>query len=130
MSQIAASADPRTGTYAVEIAVDGVESLPSGLVGRVTIQTEKAPAPASSSPRSPAQNETFAIPAEALVEADSIKGSVYTVNTEGTRARRVPVTLVSLRGDYVIVRGLDGVKRIVTSGAAFLTDSAKVEIKP
>jgi len=140
VSQIAASADPRTGTYAVEIAMDGVESLPSGLVGRVTIQTGPVPAPAPaftlpqpsalhSAPAS-ASAVTFAIPAEALVEADSSKGSVFTVNAAGTRAKKLPVELVSLQGDVILVRGLSGVQRVVTSGAAFLTDSAKVEIKP
>jgi hypothetical protein len=72
----------------------------------------------------------YAIPAEALVEGDKDRGSVYTVDKTGTRARRVTVALVGLAGDKVLVRGLDGVPRVVRSGATWLSDSARVEIKP
>jgi hypothetical protein len=55
---------------------------------------------------------------------------VFTVDSAGTRARRVVVSLVGLAGDKVLVRGLDGVTRVVRSGATWLTDSSRVEIKP
>lgn len=119
VSQVGAAADPRTGLYVVEIALDGVQSLPSGLVGRAVI-----------APKGESAGGVFAIPAEALVEGDKDRGSVFTVDAAGTRARRVAVELVGLAGDKVLVRGLDGVNRVVRSGATWLTDSARVEIKP
>jgi RND family efflux transporter MFP subunit len=130
VSQIAASADPRTGTYAVEIAIEGAESLPSGLVGRATIKASAKGKPSDKAEKSTDQKRTYSIPAESIVEGDSASGTVYTVDATGKRARRLSVNLVSLQGDFVLVTGLDGVKRVVTSGASFLTDSAKVEIKP
>jgi RND family efflux transporter MFP subunit len=145
VSQVGASADPRTGLYTVEVALEGVAGLPSGLVGKITIgcaatndkkgaDTGKRPgatrcggADAATSGR---KDGISAIPAEALVEGDGDRGVVYTIDASGKRARRLAVTLVGLDGDNVLVRGLDGVTRVVSAGATWLTDSAKVEIKP
>jgi RND family efflux transporter MFP subunit len=145
VSQIGASADPRTGLYTVEVALEGVAHLPSGLVGKLTIgcvaaestkgtDTDARPASSRCSTRVPSPGNQMdgvsAIPAEALVEGDGDRGLVYTVDAAGKRARRVAVTLVGLAGDRVLVRGLDGVARVVSVGATWLTDSARVEIKP
>ncbi|MBI2408906.1 MAG: efflux RND transporter periplasmic adaptor subunit [Gemmatimonadetes bacterium] len=119
VTQVGAAADPRTGLITVEIAIDGVASLPSGLVGRAVI-----------SAKGRASSGVFAIPPEALVEGDNARGTIFTVDASGQRARRVAVTLVGLQGERVLVRGLDGVSRVVRSGAVWLTDSARVEIKP
>ncbi|MHB0964615.1 MAG: efflux RND transporter periplasmic adaptor subunit [Gemmatimonadaceae bacterium] len=153
VTQVGASADPRTGVYVVEIALVGVAALPSGLVGRAVIaprgtgtvgERERARNPellgtGTVGERAQAQKAiedsgltgaVYAIPAAALVEGDKDRGSVYTVDKSGTRARRVTVALVGLSGSSVLVRGLDGVPRVVRSGATWLSDSARVEIKP
>jgi len=145
VSQIGASADPRTGLYTVEVALEGVSALPSGLVGKLTIGCIAAPATkgadtgargASSPCAEPAPKGgktpggVSSIPAEALVEGDGDRGTVFTVDAAGKRAYRVAVTLVGLDGDRVLVRGLDGVTRVVSVGATWLSDSARVEIKP
>ncbi|MHB8839698.1 MAG: hypothetical protein ACYC7F_12210, partial [Gemmatimonadaceae bacterium] len=72
----------------------------------------------------------YSIPAEALVEGNRDRGTVFTVDATGKRAKRVGVTLVGLAGSQVLVRGLDGVTRVVRSGATWLSDSALVEIRP
>ena len=145
VSQIGASADPRTGLYTIEVALEGVSHLPSGLVGKLTIGCTAAPAakggdtgarPASAPCTEPSAGPgsdaagVSSIPAEALVEGDGDQGLVFTVDAAGKRAHRVAVTLVGLDGDKVLVRGLEGVTRVVSVGATWLTDSAKVEIKP
>jgi len=145
VSQIGASADPRTGLYTIEVALEGVAGLPSGLVGRLTIgcapTVPKKGADAAARPGSsrcgdtnPAARDTSngvsSIPAEALVEGDGDHGVVYTVDAPGRRARRIAVTLVGLDGSQVLVRGLGGVTRVVSAGATWLTDSARVEIRP
>ena len=134
VSQVGASADARTGLYVVEIAVEGVSELPSGLVGRVTILgtgTGTVECGGTGTVGCGVRGAgVVSIPAEALVEGDGEHGTVYTVDAAGTRARRVSVTLVGLDGDRVLVRGLDGVTRVVSAGASWLTDSARVEIKP
>jgi len=144
VSQVGASADPRTGLFVVEVALDGVSALPSGLVGRVVISPKDAGAvrkrPPSGRPEADprssattARGDTlgvYAIPAEALVEGDGGRGTVFTVDAAGRHAHRLTVELVGLSGDQVLVRGLDRVTRVVRSGAAWLADSARVEIKP
>ncbi|MBL8981246.1 MAG: hypothetical protein JNL26_03630, partial [Gemmatimonadetes bacterium] len=120
--QVGADADPRTGTWEVQVQLNEASALPSGLVGRVVIAA--APLQGAAAGRGVA-----AVPAEALVEGDASAGVVYTVDASGTRARRVPVTLVGLEGDRVFVRGLDGIAQVVTAGATWLTDSARVEVK-
>lgn len=148
VAQIGAAADPRTGLYVVEIALDGVGALPSGLVGRAVIAPRGtgagAPKVRGEMPLSRAGGSearaaaslardggtVYSIPAEALVEGNRDRGTVFTVDAAGTRAKRVAVTLVGLADDHVLVRGLDGVTRVVRNGAAWLSDSALVEIKP
>lgn len=122
--QIGASADPRTGTYAVEVAVEGAESLPSGLVGRVRIAAR------SSASASGNASGVSAIPAEALVQGAGDSGVVFVFDAANHRALRRSVTLVGVDGERVLVRGLGGVNQVVAAGAAWLKDSARVEVKP
>ena len=129
--QVGASADARSGTYTIDVALDGTEALPSGLVGRVTVASAAAGAGVRGTrARGAAGDGLMSIPAEALVEGNAQRGVVYTVDTSGRVALRREVTLVSVDGDRVLVRGLDGAKNVVTAGAEWLHDSARVEIKP
>jgi multidrug efflux system membrane fusion protein len=121
--QVAAAADPRTGTYTVEVSLDGVDALPSGLVGRVRIG-------ATGGARAVAATEAIAIPAEALVEGGEGHGVVFVLDRAGRIALRRSVTLIGVDGDRVLVGGLDPAARVITAGAAWLTDSARVEVKP
>jgi len=124
VSQVGASADARTGTFTVEVQLEGVGALPSGLVGRVTIDGT------GSDQHVPVTETVASIPTEALVEGDGDSGVVYTVDASAKRAIRIPVRLVGLSGDRILVRGLGGVRRVVSAGATWLVDSAKVEVKP
>jgi RND family efflux transporter MFP subunit len=124
--QVGASADVRTGTYAVEVAVTGGESLPSGLVGRVNIAV-RPPAGAHSDINGPG---VVAIPAEALVQGAGDTGVVFVFDAASRRALRHQVTLAGVDGEHVLVRGLTGGTQVVTAGAAWLKDSARVEVKP
>ncbi|HTE45177.1 MAG TPA: efflux RND transporter periplasmic adaptor subunit [Gemmatimonadaceae bacterium] len=124
--QVGASADSRTGTYAVEVAVANGESLPSGLVGRVRIAVR----PAAGGRAHEADAGVVAIPAEALVEGAGDRGVVFAFDAPEHRALRRQVTLVGVDGERVLVRGLSGVTQVITAGAAWLKDSTRVEIKP
>ena len=112
------SADPATGTYRVEVALPGAASLASGLVGRVEIR-----------PRATA--EVALVPVESLLEANGDEATVYTLSADGQRAERRLVRLAFIAGARAaIAGGLDGVKVVVTEGAARLDQGDRVEVMP
>jgi RND family efflux transporter MFP subunit len=121
--QVAAAADVRTGTYTVEVALDDAASLPSGLIGRLRIAVRSG---RESFPR----GDVVAVPAEALVEGAGDRGVVFALDESGRTALRRTVTLLGVSGDLVLVSGLAGATRVITAGAAWLTDSARVEVRP
>lgn len=116
VAQIAAAASPATGTFDVEIAVEpGDVRLLSGMHARVEIE--------------PAAREPVAwVPIDAFLEGDGDRGVVYSL--DGDVARRIPVRLAFLRGAEAALReGLD-VDAVVTDGAAWLRDGARVRTLP
>ena len=127
VTTVAAAASGGTGTYAVEIRLDGAAALPSGLVGRASIAAGAG------------AQAAWLVPASAVLEADGDRGTVFALAADTSaagdaalaRARRVPVTLGALRDDGVaVLAGLAGVERVVTDGAGALTDGAAVRIVP
>jgi membrane fusion protein, multidrug efflux system len=114
--QIAGAATPGTGTYAVEVALDGPTGLSVGMIGTATI----AAAGKGSLPT---------VPVDALLEADGDRASVYVVN--GDRARRRAVRVATIQGDRVAIReGLDGASNVVVTGGSYLSDGATVQVLP
>lgn len=120
VTEIAAAAEPGTGTYAVEIglAAAGTDRLASGMVAEVEIR--------------PARGRRMTlVPVEALLEADGQTGTVYALSADRSRAERRSVTVAFLDGGRAaIARGLEGVTLVITDGAAYLRDSAKVKVLP
>jgi len=118
VSEVGAAADPVTGTYGIEIALDGADGLASGLIGSVEIR-----------PR--AEAEVALVPIEALVETHGDDASVFTLDLDGRRAERRPVRLAFVAGDLVAIRsGLEGVESVVTDGAGRLDSGDLVEVRP
>jgi hypothetical protein len=61
------------------------------------------------------------------VDGQGLKASVFTVNED--TAARVPIEIAFFSEKEVAVKaGLDGVSKVVTAGAGWLTDGAKVQI--
>jgi RND family efflux transporter MFP subunit len=118
VTRIGAAADPVTGTYEVEIALDGAGALAAGLVGRAEIRPARG-APAR------------LIPIEAVLEADGADATVYTLSADGKRAERRRVTIAFIEGSRVAVSGgLEGASRVLADGAAYLDDGAAVRVAP
>lgn len=117
VSQIAAAASPATGTFDVEIALpDPTAPLLSGMHARVEIE--------------PSVRETvYFVPIDAFLEGDGDAGAVYVIDETSTAVRRVPVRVAFLRGGEIALReGVDDVARVVTDGAAYLRDGARVRV--
>jgi multidrug efflux system membrane fusion protein len=118
VSRIGAAADPATGTYEVEIALDRADGLAAGLVGRVEIRpSEGAPA--------------TLVPVEAVLEADGGDATVYALSSDGGHAMRRRVTVGFIDGNQVAIsKGLENVTRVLTDGASYLDDGAAVRVQP
>ena len=116
VTEIAAAADPQTGTYELKLAIDPQgEHFVQGLVAKVVIADQDA-------------KGVSVVPVTALLEADGRAAVVYVV-AEGDRARRVPVQTGRLLGERIeIVTGLAPGDRVVTEGAAWLNDNDAVRV--
>jgi multidrug efflux system membrane fusion protein len=116
VSQRSAAADPRSGTYAVEVTLQDAGALPDGLVGVLTLQ-----------PRDVVTGRV--VPLAALLEGDGDQAAVYSVASD--RAVRHAVRVGPFVGaDRVVVLGLDTVDAVVVAGAPYLTPGAPVRIVP
>lgn len=118
VARISAAADPVTGTYEVEIALDDAAALAAGLVGRVEVRPARGA-------------HATLVPIEAVLEADGVEAAVYVLSADGKRAERRRVSIAFITGDRVAVaHGLEGASRVLTDGAAYLDDGAAVRVAP
>ena len=71
------------------------------------------------------------VPIEAVLEADGAQAAVFALSPDGRRAVRRAITIGFRSGDRVAVAsGLDGVRAVITDGAAYLDDSTTVKVLP
>lgn len=116
--EVAPSASPGTGLVEVEVEVVGAETaaLASGLVVRATLEPQAA-------------ETRMMVPLSALVEADGRRAFVYAVSEDRRRAERRAVDIAFLAGERAaIASGLDGVREVVTQGAAYLRGDRPIQI--
>lgn len=116
--EIGAAADPRTGTFTVELALDASDAaLPSGSIGRATIVAR-----GDGSTRS-------VLPLSALVEGSSAQARIFVIEQDQAREKLVSIAFIS--GDSaVLVAPLPPGTRVVTDGAAYLADGERVRVVP
>jgi membrane fusion protein, multidrug efflux system len=115
VSEIANSASPGTGMFAVELTIDDpvARALPSGMTLKVELVHS--------------EGDATTVPATALVDGLGDDAFVWVVT--GNRARRVPVRVRSLRaGRAVIERGLEGIDRVVDAGAMSLHEGTRIAV--
>ncbi len=107
LREIASIADPFTGTYEVEIAVESEgKKLLSGFIGRVNIHTSE-------------QQSFVRIPIDALISADKNKGVVFTV--KGDSAIRTPIDIYRLEKKSILLKsGLQAGEELVVKGGGYL----------
>lgn len=117
ISEIAADADPRTGTFAIKLKLAaGPDTLRSGLVGRATIRPARQTA------------QALAVPVDAILEGHGHDAFVFVVDASGAAQRR-RIQVGRLSGGLVAVTGgLEAGARVVVDGAGYLTDGEKVSV--
>ena len=119
VTQVAAAADPATGTYRAEIALDarGAE-LVSGLSARVEIATRGTRA-------------LWTVPMDALAEADGDSATLYVVDAPRRRVSRRTVHIAFVRGDHAAIADASlADARVVVEGVAGLRDGSLIRISP
>lgn len=114
--EIAAAADPQTGTYEMKVSVDPADArFVQGLVAKVTVADPEA-------------GSVAVVPVSSLLEADGGLATVFVV-AKGDVARKVSVRTGRLLGEHIeVVAGLDLGDRVVTEGAAWLDDRQPVRV--
>ncbi|NKF22328.1 efflux RND transporter periplasmic adaptor subunit [Solimonas marina] len=120
VQQIGHGADPRNGTFAVELALDGADGLdnpPSGLVGTATIAV-----------RGDGNTRSY-VPLGALVEGDQHAMMLFTTDGRTAQEHSVGVAFVS-GDDAALIDALPDGTRVVTDGAAYLDDGDAVRLVP
>lgn len=115
VDQVGGMSDPYTGTYEVEMLLDGAgQRLASGFIANVEIY------PSAKKPLS-------MVPLQSIVEADGRNGYVYALRD--SIVRKIRVNIEGLPGKMAAVSGLPGdATEIVTEGASYLKDGMKVMV--
>ena len=117
VSEIAEAADPRTGTYEIELVVTSAnQKLISGFVAQVEIF--------------PSDHKHYTIiPIESLVEGSGDKGFVFMLLQNSDKVKKLPVEIAFLINDEVAVEsGLENVCEVVSEGAAYLGEGSVVGV--
>jgi RND family efflux transporter MFP subunit len=114
--EIAAAADPETGTYEMKVSVDPADArFVQGLVAKVIVADPDA-------------GTVAVVPVSSLLEADGGLATVFVVARDDV-ARKVSVRTGRLLGERIeVVAGLDLGERVVTEGAAWLDDNQPVRV--
>ena len=114
--EIAAAADPQTGTYEMKVSVDPADArFVQGLVAKVTVAD-------------PAAGSVAVVPLSSLLEANGGLATVFVI-AKGDVARKVSVRTGRLLGERIeVLAGLDLGARVVTEGAAWLDDNEPVRV--
>jgi len=119
VSEIAQTAEPRTGTFEVELMiVDQAEAdLVAGFIATIDVF--------------PSEEELLSfIPIRALVGGEGMQGYVFIVNEATARAVKIPVTVARILDEQVAISsGLEEVTEVVATGAAYLVDGSMVQVK-
>ncbi len=114
--EIAAAADPETGTYEMKVSVDpaGARFI-QGLVAKVTIADPDA-------------ESVVVVPVTSLLEADGRIATVFVV-AQGGVAKKVSVQTGRLLGERIeVVTGLALGDQVVTEGATWLDNNDPVRV--
>lgn len=113
--QIGRGADPRTGTFEVELAIDDAPPvLASGMIGRARIDAGDG-----------AQRDY--VPLAALVEGDQSRMSLFVMDGGQVRHVERAIAFVDER-KAALVEPLPAGSRVVTDGAAYLRDGETVRV--
>lgn len=117
--RIAGESNPQTGTFDVEITLNDVpQGVGSGFIASASIAPRDLSGPAY-----------VAIPASAILEGHGTTANVYVIDAASKTAQQTRITVARIEGDDVLVtQGLSAGMQVVSAGAPYLREGAKVTI--
>ncbi len=119
IEQISESADPRTGTFEVDISINKTSKrLRNGNIGRVEIY--------------PKSSETYyRVPMDAIVETKNNDVIIFSPLVGDTIAKEWQTQPVHIDENFVLVNFLEGdaPHEVITAGAPYLMDGDKIKIE-
>jgi RND family efflux transporter MFP subunit len=118
VSEIAAGADARTGTYAVELSLlPHDQPLSNGFIGKVSLLPS-------------GQVEQVQLPIDALVAADAETITFYAPNPGDSTVRQVRIQGYAIgdSGVFLSAKALGAVQEAITEGARSLTPDSRVRV--
>lgn len=117
---ISESADPRTGTFEVELSIGGKgKRLRNGYIGRVEI-TPKSTLP------------YLTIPLDALVEANKQQVTIFVPSNDKQTVKEIQVKPFYIHSEYIAIETPDDVEdfaTVITRGAPYLNDGDSIRVK-
>lgn len=118
VTEVAGAADPASGMFMVEIALDaGDLPLKSGLVAKLTI----TPSTANNGSR-------VYVPIASIVEGDGSRASVFVLDSDRVRRRKVEVAFIENEA-VALASGIKSGEQIITDGALYLEDGEQVAVQ-
>lgn len=119
INEIAELANPRTGTYEVELSIDRKgKKLKNGFIGKAELFPKSS-------------NGHYQIPIDAIVEGNRETIIVYAPAKDGEGVEQYSLAVLSIQPDYVAVQSPQGTlpfDQVITDGAKYLTKNAKIKI--
>ncbi len=117
VTEVADAADPMSGTFEVEIAIDEPANLlKSGFIARVDLFPSKA-------------EPLYFLPIEALVEGNGDEGIVYVYDAAQNEAKKIPVKIARILDEEIAIKsGLGNYTQVITEGASFLYGEGPVRV--
>ena len=121
--RIAGASDPRTGSVEIEVSLPSTKArLVSGMVARL----EFVPRAKSATVKAP-----VSLPLAAVLEGNDGRAKVFVLDESGKKVKQVSVRTGRLvAGAIEIVEGLPADAKIVSEGAAWLSDGESVRVLP
>jgi len=119
VSEIAETAEPKTGTFEVELSIREERGYPlvAGFIAKVDVFPRDA-------------RRISLIPIRALIEGEGKEGSVFIIDNSTSRAVKVAVKIERILDDKVAVQsGLENIEEVVSAGASYLTDGTLVRVE-
>jgi multidrug efflux pump subunit AcrA (membrane-fusion protein) len=117
--RVAQQADPRTGAFDVDLAVDQTAGIRTGFLAEARVVASAGP---------PLGVASQTIPAEALLEATDGAATLYVLAADRRTARLVRVGFSGFRDGQAVVTGLAPGTLVITRGGGFVSNGARVEV--